>query len=209
MLQHEPPQYGVASAQFSYWVPTASGTGCPCWRRLLRSSGRRRPHTAPRSAGRHWGGSRRRSPYKTPAGRILPAAPDTRSPPPAAEEGELRSASAGLERRDRSDGRVCLSHLAVVAADTVRRALSSRNQLTGGGVAAGVLALLTNQSTAILQQEEQEKHHVCSEKTDSVRAGLHLKLNERRRTADPVSNMSPDRSSPVPYLSTALCGPCL
>lgn len=44
--------------------------------------------------------------------------------------------------------RVRQSDLAVMAADAVRRALGARNQLTGGGVAAGVLTLLTNQNTA-------------------------------------------------------------
>ena len=71
----------------SYWVPTASCTGCACWRRHLRSSRRRRPHRAPRSAGRHWGDSGGRSPCRTRAGRILRAALDTPSPPPATRKG--------------------------------------------------------------------------------------------------------------------------
>ncbi len=60
---------------------------------------------------------------------------------------------------------LCQSDLAVVAADPVRRALSSRNQLTGGGVTAGVLTLLTNQSTATHQQEEQ---HVDTSHTEET-----------------------------------------
>lgn len=54
---------------------------------------------------------------------------------------------------------VCVSRqadLAVVAADAVRRALGSRNQLTGGGVTAGILTLLTNQSTATHHKGEQQ-----------------------------------------------------
>lgn len=53
--------------------------------------------------------------------------------------------------KSESEHWVCVwsqSDLAVVATDAVRRTLSSRNQLTGGGVTAGVLTLLTNQITA-------------------------------------------------------------
>lgn len=43
---------------------------------------------------------------------------------------------------------VCSSNLALVAADALRGALGSREQLTGGGVAAGILTVLTNQRAA-------------------------------------------------------------
>ena len=67
----------------SYWVPTASGTGCSCWHTFLHGRRRLRPRRVLRSAGRRWGGSKGRSQCRTQGGRTRRAARDTPNQPPA------------------------------------------------------------------------------------------------------------------------------
>lgn len=72
------------SEHWWHWVPTASGTGCACWRRLHHSSRRRPPHRVPHSAGIRWGGSTGRSLCNTRGGHTPPEDHDTPNPPLAA-----------------------------------------------------------------------------------------------------------------------------
>lgn len=65
--------------------------------------------------------------------------------------------------------------LAVMAAGAFGRALSAGKQLTGGGIAAAVLALLTNQSTATLNTTAAMRCHtgVCVQVSTSSRPQSH------------------------------------
>lgn len=68
-----------------------------------------------------------------------------------ARRSQLGGAGAGSEAGPRACVCVCgrgQSHLAVLAAGAVGGALGAGKQPAGGGVAAGVLALLANQSAA-------------------------------------------------------------
>lgn len=73
--------------------------------------------------------------------------PATRNWEEEEEEEELRAERAS-NVSSISSRCVCSSNLALVAADALRGALGSGEQLTGGGVAAGILTVLTNQRAA-------------------------------------------------------------